>query len=320
MHSSMLKRAAVLACATVLALPAFAAEDYPRTPITLVVGYGAGGGTDVCNRALALDVGRQLGQPLVVDNKPGAGSSLSVGFITRQRPDGYSIASLSTGGVLNQVLSPNVKYDVTKDLTPIAMVAQYQVGLLVRADSAYKTMADLINAAQSARKPLTYSTAGIGTPQHLTTERLAQKTGTQWVHAPYKSGPEAITALMRGDVDFMAQTAEWVPYVRDGRLRLLSVFTGERIKGFDAPTLRELGYDLVAPSILGIAGPARMDAAIVKKLQDAFHKAIQTAEFQSCADQFGLKPDFKDSAAFGAFLKDTLAGWTPLLRQFASKE
>ncbi|GAO21257.1 exported protein [Alicycliphilus sp. B1] len=197
MHLSMLKRAAVLACATVLALPAFAAEDYPRTPITLVVGYGAGGGTDVCNRALALDVGRQLGQPLVVDNKPGAGSSLSVGFITRQRPDGYSIASLSTGGVLNQVLSPNVKYDVTKDLTPIAMVAQYQVGLLVRADSAYKTMADLINAAQSAKKPLTYSTAGIGTPQHLTTERLAQKTGTQWVHAPYKSGPEAITALMR---------------------------------------------------------------------------------------------------------------------------
>jgi len=192
--------------------------------------------------------------------------------------------------------------------------------VLVRADSAYKTMADLINAAQSARKPLTYSTAGIGTPQHLTTERLAQKTGTQWVHAPYKSGPEAITALMRGDVDFMAQTAEWVPYVRDGRLRLLSVFTGERIKGFDAPTLKELGYDLVAPSILGIAGPARMDAAIVKKLQDAFHKAIQTAEFQSCADQFGLKPDFKDSAAFGAFLKDTLAGWTPLLRQFASKE
>lgn len=320
MHLPILKCAATLACATALAVPAFAAEDYPKAPITLVVGYGAGGGTDVCNRALALDVGRQLGQPVVVDNKPGAGSSLSVGFIIRQRPDGYSIASLSTGAVLNQVLSPTVKYDVTKDLTPIAMVAQYQVGLLVRADSPYKTMADLIHAAQSAKKPLSYSTAGIGTPQHLTTERLAQKINAQWVHAPYKSGPEAITALMRADVDFMAQTAEWVPYVRDGRLRLLSVFTGERIKGFDAPTLKELGYDLVAPSILGIAGPARMDAASVKKLQDAFRKATQTAEFESCADQFGLKPDFKDAAAFGAFLKDTLTGWTPLLKEYASKE
>lgn len=320
MQPSRLKHAASLACATALALPAFAAGDYPRSPITLVVGYGAGGGTDVCNRALALDVGKQLGQPVVVDNKPGAGSSLSISFITRQRPDGYSIASLSTGAVLNQVLSPNIKYDVSKDLTPIAMVAQYQVGVLVRADSPYKTMADLISAAQSSQKPLTYSTAGIGTPQHLTAERLAQKIGAQWVHAPYKSGPEAITALMRGDVDFMAQTAEWVPYVRDGRLRLLSVFTDARIKGFDAPTLKELGYDLVAPSILGIAGPARMDTAIVTKLQDAFHKASQTAEFQACADQFGLKPDFKDAATFGVFLKETLTSWTPLLKQFASKE
>lgn len=320
MHTFIRTRAAALTCITALVLPTFAAEDYPKTPITLVLGYGAGGGTDVCNRALALSVGKQLGQPLVVDNKPGAGSSLSVNFITRQRPDGYSIASLSTGGLLNQVLLPNVKYDVTKDLTPIAMVAQYQVGVLVRADSPYKTMADLISAAQSAKKPLTYSTAGIGTPQHLTAERLAQKIGVQWIHAPYKSGPEAITALMRGDVDFMSQTAEWVPYARDGRLRLLSAFTGERIKGFDAPTLKELGYDLVAPSLLGIAGPAKMDAAIVKKLQDAFHKAIQTAEFQNCADQFGLKPDFKDAAAFDAFLKDTLTSWTPLLKQFASKE
>ncbi|HRL98949.1 tripartite tricarboxylate transporter substrate binding protein [Diaphorobacter limosus] len=320
MQPSKLKHTATLACISALAVPAFAAEDYPKSPITLVVGYGAGGSTDVCNRVLALDVGKQLGQPVVVDNKPGAGSSLSISFIIRQRPDGYSIASLSTGAVLNQVLSPNIKYDVTKDLTPIAMVAQYQVGVLVRADSPYKTMADLIGASQSAKKQLTYSTAGIGTPQHLTAERLAQKIAAQWVHAPYKSGPEAITALIRGDVDFMAQTAEWVPYVRDGRLRLLSVFTDERIKGFDAPTLKELGYDLVAPSILGIAGPAKMDAAIVKKLQDAFHKASQTAEFQSCADQFGLKPDFKDASTFGVFLKDTLSSWTPLLKQFANKE
>lgn len=320
MHPPIRTRAAALACITALALPAIAAEDYPKTPITLVVGYGAGGSTDVCNRALALDVGRQLGQPVVVDNKPGAGSSLSVGFIIRQRPDGYTIASLSTGGVLNQVLSPNVKYDVTKDLTPIAMVAQYQVGVLVRADSPYKTMADLIGAAQQAKAPFTYSTAGIGTPQHLTAERLAQKIDVQWIHTPYKSGPEAITALLRGDVDFMAQTAEWVPYVRDGRLRLLSVFTDERIKGFDAPTLKELGYDLVAPSILGIAGPAKMDVAVVKTLQDAFHKATQTAEFQGCADQFGLKPDFKNASAFEAFLRDTLTSWTPLLKQFASKE
>ncbi|OZI72031.1 tripartite tricarboxylate transporter substrate binding protein [Bordetella genomosp. 12] len=319
MKHSLIKRAAAWACLSLSGASALAA-GYPSNPISLVVGYGAGGGTDVCNRVLANDVGKKLGQTVIIENRPGAGSSLSVSYITRQRPDGYSIASLSTGGVLNQVLNPGNKYDVTKELTPIAMVAQYQVGLLVRADSPYKTLADLTAAAKRSKKSMSYSTAGIGTPQHLTTERLAQAIGTQWVHVPYKSGPESISALLRGDVDFMAQTAEWVPYVRDGRLRLLAVYTDERMQGFDAPTLKEQGYDLVAPSLLGVSGPAGMDPANVKKLQDAFEVATRTPEFANCADQFGLKVDFRDAAAFGQYVKDTLVGWTPLLQQFAGKE
>lgn len=311
-------RWAALVCAPALASAAMAA-NYPQNPISLVVGYGAGGGTDVCNRALALDVAKHIGQPLVVENRPGAGSSLSVSYIIRQRPDGYSIASLSTGGLLNQVLTPSIKYDVTTDLTPIAMVAQYQVGLLVRADSAYQSLQDLIKASKE-KGEMSYSTAGIGTPQHLTSERLAQQIKTKWTHVPYKSGPEAITALMRGDVDFMAQTAEWVPYVRDGRLRLLAVYTDERMKGFDAPTLKELGYDLVAPSLLGIAGPRNIDPAIVEKLQAAFELATQTPEFANCADQFGLKVDFRNAQDFGAYLKNTLTNWRPLLEQYAAKE
>jgi tripartite-type tricarboxylate transporter receptor subunit TctC len=299
---------------------ALANDSYPKQPITLVVGYGAGGGTDVCNRALALNVGKKLGQSVVLDNKPGAGSSLSIAYATRQKPDGYNIASLSTGAVLNQVLNPQVKYDVTTDLTPIAMVAQYQVGLLVRADSPYKTVADIVKASTIGGKSLTYSTAGIGTPQHLTSVRLAEKVKADWVHAPYKSGPETITALLRGDVDFMVQTAEWIPYVRDGRLRLVAAYTGERIKGFeDAPTLKELGYGLVSPSILGIVGPANMPTATVKTLQDAFKTAMESKEFQSCAVNFGLMPDYKDSVTFGSHLKNTLTDWTPVLKQFAGK-
>ena len=296
-----------------------AADTFPAKPITLVVGYGAGGGTDVCNRALALNVGKLLGQTVIVDNKPGAGSSLSVSHIIRQKPDGYSIASLSTGAVLNQVLNPQTNYDVIKELTPIAMVAQYQAGVLVRSDSKYQTLDDIIKASKAARKPLIYSTAGIGTPQHLTSERLAQKVGVEWVHAPYKSGPEAITALLRGDVEFMAQTAEWVPYVRDGRLRLVAVYTENRIQGFDAPTLKELGYGLVAPSILGIVGPAKMEPATVEKLQQAFKTASESKEFGDCSNNFGLKIDFKDAATFGTYLQNTLTEWTPLLKTFAGK-
>jgi len=309
---------AAVVCVPVVANVAVAA-NYPQNPVSLVVGYGAGGGTDVCNRALAMSVGKQLGQTVVVENRPGAGSSLSVSYIIRQKPDGYSIASLSTGGLLNQVLTPSTKYDVTTDLTPIAMVAQYQVGLLVKADSPYKSLDDLIKASKN-KQEMTYSTAGIGTPQHLTSERLAQQIDSKWTHVPYKSGPEAITALLRGDVEFMAQTAEWVPYVRDGRLRLLAVYTDERMKGFDAPTLKESGFDLVAPSLLGIAGPAKMDPAVVKTLQDAFEVATKTPEFATCSDQFGLKVDFLDAQEFDSYLKNTLTTWRPLLEQYATKE
>lgn len=319
MHRTPSSTLALLPLLCALSLGAGAAE-YPSGPITLVVGYGAGGGTDVCNRVLALNVGKQLGQTVIVDNKPGAGTTLSLSLGARQKPDGYALTALSSAGVLNQVLMPKVAYDVLRDFTPVAMVAQYQAGVLVRADSPYKTLGELIKASKSAAKPLSYSTAGIGTPQHLTSERLAKQVAVDWVHAPYKSGPEAITALMRGDVDFMAQTAEWVPYVRDGRLRLLAVFTEDRIKGFDAPSLKELGYNLVAPSTLGVLGPAKMQPAVVKKLQEAFRVAGQSPEFENCADQFGLKLDYKDSAGYRSFIQEMLAGWTPVLKQFASTE
>lgn len=318
---SLVCRLSLVAAAPLLCLPSAAqASTYPAGPITLVVGYGAGGGTDVCFRVLALDVGKQLGQPVIVDNKPGGGTTISLVHGMRQKPDGYVLTALSSAGVLNQVLMPKAGYNLQRDFTPIAMVAQYQAGIAVRADSPYRTLADLIAASKSGGKPLTYSTAGIGTPQHLTSERLAKQVDVHWTHAPYKSGPEAITALMRGDVDFMAQTAEWVPYVRDGRMRLLAVFTQDRIKGFDAPTLKELGYDLVAPSTYGVVGPAKMDPAIVTRLQDAFKAAGQTPEFDRCADQFGLKPDYKDGASYARFIQDMLTQWTPVLQPFASKD
>lgn len=291
------------------------ANDYPTHPITLVVGYGAGGGTDMCFRALALTASKELGQSIVIDNKPGAGSSLSIGYVANQKPDGYTLAALSTGAILNQFLVPGIEYDVLRDLTPIAMVAQYQVGLLVRADSPWKSLDDIIAAAKEKAGKVAFSTAGVGTPQHLTMVRLGQKVDASWTHVPYKSGIEASTALIRGDVDVMAQTAEWVPYVRDGRLRLLNVFTEERMAGFEsAPTLLEAGYDLVAPSVLGLVGPKGMDPTVVSRIDKAFQRAIDTPEFRSCTDMFGLKTDYKSAADFTAHIRNTVTEWEPVIR------
>jgi len=226
---------------------------------------------------------------------------------------------LSTGAVLNQFLVPSIDYDVMKDLTPIAMVAQYQVGLLVRADSPLKSLDDIIKKAGEAPNTIAFSTAGVGTPQHLTMTRLGEKVGVEWTHAPYKSGIEASTALVRGDVEVMAQTAEWVPFVRDGRLRLLNVFTESRMEKFpDAPTLVEAGHELVAPSILGLVGPAGMDPKVVAKIDSAFKKAIDTDAFRQCTDQFGLKTDYKDAAAFTAHIQQTIDQWAPVIKNLGN--
>jgi tripartite-type tricarboxylate transporter receptor subunit TctC len=260
-----------------------------------------------------------LGQSIVVENKPGAGSSLSIGYIVRQKPDGYNLAALSTGAVLNPYLVPSIEYDVMRDLTPIAMVAQYQVGLLVRQDSPLKSLDDIIKAAKVAPGKIAFSTAGVGTPQHLTMEKLGEEVGVKWTHVPYKSGIEASTALLRGDVEVMAQTAEWVPYVRDGRLRLLNVFTEKRMQGFeDAPTLLEEGYQLVAPSILGLVGPKGMDPAVVAKIDDAFKAAIESKAFQQCTDQFGLKTDYKNASEFSQYIQGTVDTWAPVIKNLES--
>lgn len=289
--------------------------NYPSRPIQLVVGYGAGGGTDMCFRALAATASQKLGQSIVVENKPGGGSSLSIGYISRQKPDGYNIAALSTGAVLSPYLVPSIDYDVMKDLTPIAMVAQYQVGLLVRADSPLKSLDDIIKLAKEKPGKVAFSTAGVGTPQHLTMEKLGDEVGVQWTHVPYKSGVEASMALLRGDVDIMAQTAEWVPYVRDGRLRLLNVFTEQRMQGFEnAPTLVEAGYDIVAPSILGLVGPKGLEPDVVSKIDAAFKAAIDTPEFRKCTDQFGLKTDYKNADEFTQYIQNTIDTWAPVIK------
>lgn len=288
------------------------ADTYPSKPIQLVVGYGAGGGTDMCFRALANGLSKELDTNVIVENKPGAGSSLSIGYISRQNPDGYSIAALSTGAVLNQFLNEDINYDVLTDLEPIAMVAQYQVGLLVRADSPLQNLQDILDYAKE-NPGTAYSTAGVGTPQHLTMERLGEIAEVDWIHIPFKSGPEAVFALTRGDVDLMAQTAEWVASVRDGTLRLVNVFTGENMKGFeDAPTLVQEGYDLVAPSILGVVGPKGMPDDVVQTLANAFEKAMESQDFYECTDQFGLKVDYKNAQEFRDYIQNTVDQWGEL--------
>lgn len=312
--------ALALISAAVLAAPTAAeASGYPERPIQLVVGYGAGGSTDVCFRALATQVSADLGQQVVIQNRPGAGSSLSISWLKAQPADGYSIGAFSTAAVLNQFLNSKTGYDVQRDLTPIALVARYQAGLLVRPDSPWNSVGDVIEAASKRKDGVTFATAGVGTPQHLTISQLARITKSNWVHVPFKGGVDATTAVVSGEVDVLSQTAEWAPYVRDGRLKLLAVYTETRMKEFDkAPTLREAGYDIVAPSMFGVVAPKGLPEAITRRLDQAFRDAAASPAFVNCADQFALKIDVRPADGFATVIDDTVKGWSEISRSFAN--
>jgi len=296
------------------------ASDYPKQPITLVVGFAAGGGSDVCVRALAKTASEQLGQSIVVENRPGAGSSLSINYLVRQRPDGYTLATLSTGGALNPYVTPSIGYDVTQDLTPIVMIAQYQVGIAVRADAPWTSLKEVIAAAKAQPESVSVAIAGLGTSLHIAMESLGKIADMKWVLVPYKSGMEATTALVRGDTELLVQTPEWAPFVREGRLRLLNVLTEERMSGFpDAPTVKEAGYDLDAPNFLGLVGPKGMDPAIVSRLEAAFKKAADSEDFHKCADQFVLKADFRDGREFKNYIQRTVDSYVPVIKELDLK-
>ena len=311
----------VVVALALLAPPAMAQQGsrFPQKPVFMMVGYGAGGATDLCMRAIAQGASSELGQNVQIENKPGAGSSVSIAQLVTRAPDGYALASFSSGALINQFLRKDITYDVLQDLTPIIHVAQYQAGIVVRPDAPWKSVAELVAYAKSKPDGIRYSTAGVGTQQHLTMLRLGQMVGARWVHVPYKNGPEAITALERGDVEVMAQTAEWATHVRDGRLKLLAMFTPTRVQDFaSAPTLVESGYNLVAPSMLGIVGPKGMDAAVVETLHGAFHKAMQTEAFTQCAYRFGLKTDYLGPAAYRQFIERLVNDWASTIKSVAT--
>lgn len=294
------------------------AETYPARPVQLLVGYGAGGVTDVCVRALAKGVSAQLGQPIAVENKPGAGSSLAINHLTRQKPDGYQLGVLATGAVLNQYLVKDVGYDVATDVTPIAMFAQIPFGILVRKDSPYQSINDIITKAKAEPESVTYSTAGVGSPQHLVAAELGKILDIQWTHVPYKSGREASLAMLRGDVDFMSDVV--LPDARDERFRFLSAYTKDRMEEFqNVPTLLDEGHQLVAPSILGIAGPKGMDPAVVKRVSAAIETSINTPAYEQCAEQFGLQKTYKNPDDFRAYIQEVSDEWESVATQLAEQ-
>ena len=299
--------------------PCMGATEFPAKAIELWVGYGAGGSTDIPARALADAASKILGQPVVIINKPGGGSSVMLGELKTRKPDGYTIGVLSSGGVLSAHLR-KVPYHPVNDFDPILQYSVYQYGLVVKADAPWKTLKDLIAYAQANPNKVKYSTAGAGTPQHLVTIQLGEAAKVKWTHIPFGSGNEAVTALLGGHVDFCPQTTEWKAQVDAGRLRLLAILMDKRMDSYpDVPTLVELGYNIVAPSVIGIVGPKGLPKERVKILHDAFYKGLQDSGFKNSLKQFDLPLVYRNPEDFRKFLTELYESTGKLCQKIEQK-
>lgn len=262
-----------------------AAQTYPARPIELTVPFPAGGATDVQARALGVAIGKQLGQDVIVVNKPGVSGTLGPATMARSAPDGYSI------GVLPATLYrvphlQQVNFDTLKDFTYIANVTDYTFGLVVAKDARWNSLADLLAYAKENPGKVSYGTVGAGSTGHIAMERLAKAAGVTFNYVPYKGASEQYTALLGGHIDIVTDAGFGV-MVDSGKARLLATLTRERLETRpDVPTVKEHGHDIVAESSWGIGGPAGMDPKVVATLHDAVKNAMQDATFvQSITQQ-----------------------------------
>lgn len=306
---SLLTRRALLACAAgavcALSMPAAQAQtaSFPTKPITLVVPFPPGGGTDAMFRALAQAASRELKQPIIVANQPGAAGTMAPAAVARSAaPDGHTLVVIASS-VYRVPHLQSVSYDVNKDFTYIAGVSEFVFGVAVAADSPFKTVQDLVAAAKSAPGSMAVGSISNGSSGHIALMRWARLAGFQPNFIPFKGGSEVIQALLGGHVQALSESS-WGPLAKQGKLRPLAIYADSRIKQFpNVPTMKELGWPVVTKSVVGIAGPKGMDAGTVQILQEAFRRSVTDPAFLKTLETAGQDVNFLDHGAYTRFVK-----------------
>ena len=281
------------------------AQTFPVRPIKLVIAFPAGGPTDITMRQLAENASKILGQPVIIDNKPGAGGTLPAQALQTAQPDGYTLAQMPLG-VFRLPYTTKINWDPVKDINYVINVTGYAFGIVVPADSPFKTWADFVAYAKANPGKLTYGSTGTFTSPHLTTELIAQKAGIQLQHVPYKGSADLMLATVSGQLMAAADSTGFAPQVEAGKLRVLNTWGDKRLAKFpDAPTLKELGYDTVQNSPFGIGAPKGTPPEVVQKVHDAFKKAMEEPSYVAALGRYDMLPNYMSSADYTKFAQDT---------------
>jgi tripartite-type tricarboxylate transporter receptor subunit TctC len=272
-RNALMITVALLATACLLAPAAMA--EYPERPITLAVGFAAGGSTDQVGRALAAAAEKILGQNIVVINKPGGGGTIAASWLKSQKPNGYKLVVM-TPAVVAGGITKKVPYDVFTDFTPILRFTGFTHCIGSLATKPWSTLEEMLDAAKKGDQPLLQGSPGVGTMPHLAAAELGYKAGVKFKHVPFKGGKPQLASMLCGHIDFYNGPPVFWPHVKTGKVNFLAVYADKRLADYpDVPTVREVGYDVIAPSPIGIAGPKGLKPEMVKVLHDAFKKAAQ---------------------------------------------
>jgi tripartite-type tricarboxylate transporter receptor subunit TctC len=294
------------------------AQGYPAKAITLVVPFAPGGGTDSLARELGKLLGDKLGQPVIVDNRGGAGGSIAAAAVSQAKPDGYTLLFITSTFVTVAATDRKLSYDILKDFAPIAMLGRGPLLLVVNKDTGIATVAQLIEAAKSKPDTLNYVSAGQGSINHLAGELFVQRTGVKMTHVPYKGSGPATMDLIGGQAQlFFATVPTIVGQVKADKVRLVATTTSRRSKLFpNVPTIQESGVrDFNVQTWWGIVGPAGLSADIAKILNKAINDAAGNEEMRKRFESEGAAPFTGTPADLASTLRDELEGWRKVVRE-----
>ena len=310
--------AALVALPLALGASAATAQAYPSKSIRWLVPYPAGGGADFLARTIGQQLSTQIGQPVVIENKPGGNTAIAASDVARAPADGYTVLSADNGTmVFNTALYGKLSYNPDKDLTPVTLMGRFPMILVVGPSSDAKDAKDFIAKAKAAPGKISYGSAGAGSPHHLAMEMLKSRTGVHMVHIPYRGAAPALADLAGGQIPvMMADMAAGAAFIKSGKIRPLAVANDKRLPQLpDVPTFDELGMKGVeAAALVGLVAPAALPADVKATLQNQVAAAIEQPAVKQKLIELGVEPVGSSSQAYADLLKAENARWHKLIK------
>ena len=316
-----MKRIAVLTLALFAA--SASAQSYPTKPIRIVVPYAAGGTSDILARQIGPELNKVWGQPVVVENKPGANGNVGADFVAKSAPDGYTLLLTDLGGlVISASVYPKLPFNPSKDFTPVIMVSYSPHVLAVHPEVKVKDVKELVAMAKAYPGKLNFAMSGIGGAPHLAGIEFAQRTGIDWAYIPYKGGADAITGVVGGQahVLFNGMLATW-PHVTGGRLKALAISSAQRVPSApDTPTVAEQGLPgFETGSYQGVVGPAGIPRETVTKLNSELRKVLNTPEMKERFAKQGTEVRTDTPESLGRWMTTEQAKWAKVVKESGAK-